>query len=159
MVYKWKKGACFKASAKKCFAEIAKLPVKTKEGVVEFARNKHTELHKCFEWDNEKAAENYRLEQARLILRSIIVIETDVDDQELKIRAFSQYTPEKNSKRKETVYRKTVEALNDESFKRQILCGIEAELNETEMKAKTYSRFLKSPKGFLSHVREARKHI
>jgi len=64
MVYRWREGICFKADANKCKAEIDMLPKKTKENVVRFASNSKTELHKCFEWDDTKAAAKYRLEQA-----------------------------------------------------------------------------------------------
>lgn len=47
--------------------------------VVEFAkRNKHAALHKEFEWNNTKAAHQFRLEQARHLIRLYInVIETE----------------------------------------------------------------------------------
>ena len=47
--------------------------------VVEFAkRNKRAALHKEFEWDNTKAAQQFRLDQARHLIRLYInVIETE----------------------------------------------------------------------------------
>jgi hypothetical protein len=43
------------------------------EHVVEFARNKRTALHSAFEWDDDVAAEKYRLTQARLIIRIMVM--------------------------------------------------------------------------------------
>ena len=37
--------------------------------ILTFAKNKKTALHKCFEWSDTKAAHEYRLWQAREILR------------------------------------------------------------------------------------------
>jgi hypothetical protein len=37
--------------------------------VVDFARDESTELHKRFEWDDDVAGENYRIWQARQIIR------------------------------------------------------------------------------------------
>ena len=37
--------------------------------VVEFAKDETTELHKRFEWDDTAAAEQYRLNQARRVIR------------------------------------------------------------------------------------------
>lgn len=50
--------------------------------VVEFAkRNKRAALHKEFEWNNTKAAQQFRLEQARHLIRLYInVIETEGGD-------------------------------------------------------------------------------
>ena len=47
------------------------------EAVIEFARDENTALHAEFEWDDTEAAHQYRLEQARKIIRlNIEVIET-----------------------------------------------------------------------------------
>lgn len=42
------------------------------EDVVAFARNPKTELHKLFTWDDSEAAHQYRLEQARHIIRVVV---------------------------------------------------------------------------------------
>lgn len=53
--------------------------------IVEAARNSRHVLHKHFEWDNEKAAEAYRLDQARAIVRLIRTID---EESETEPRAF-----------------------------------------------------------------------
>lgn len=45
----------------------------TPEAVVDAAREKRHVLHRHFEWDDQKAAEAFRLDQARNIVRSIHV--------------------------------------------------------------------------------------
>lgn len=42
--------------------------------VVAFARNKATALHKCFTWDNTKAAQEYRIWEARQLIRVHVVM-------------------------------------------------------------------------------------
>lgn len=44
----------------------------TPEDIVEKAKDNGTELHKCFEWDNNLAAEKYRLHQARQITSNLV---------------------------------------------------------------------------------------
>ena len=44
------------------------------EDIVKFARNKNTALHSRFEWDNNKAAESYRIWQARTILNVYVTV-------------------------------------------------------------------------------------
>lgn len=41
--------------------------------VVEYAKNKNTDLHKHFCWDDTEAAKKYRLQQASFIIRSVKV--------------------------------------------------------------------------------------
>jgi hypothetical protein len=45
----------------------------TAEAIVEDARNPESILHECFEWDDSIAAELYRIEQARAMVRSVRV--------------------------------------------------------------------------------------
>ena len=49
------------------------------EIVVKAATNPKSPLHKYFEWDDSKAAESYRIQQARQIIK-IVSYETKVDD-------------------------------------------------------------------------------
>lgn len=55
------------------------------EKVVEFARNEHTALHSAFNWNDSEAAHQYRLEQARRLIR--VIVEYTPHDAE-PIRAF-----------------------------------------------------------------------
>ena len=93
MVYKrieWREGSRYGASAEVVSQEIARIGGQvTPREVVEVARNDTTELHKCFEWDNTKAAEEYRVEQARGIMRSLVVIEErGPEPQMVSVRAY-----------------------------------------------------------------------
>lgn len=45
----------------------------TPQAVVDEARNPEHPLHACFDWDDETAAEAWRLEQARTLIRSVRV--------------------------------------------------------------------------------------
>jgi hypothetical protein len=57
----------------------------TPNAVVEAARNPRSPLHRHFEWDDAKAAEAYRLDQAREIIR---VVRIEGNDNEEPVRAF-----------------------------------------------------------------------
>ena len=58
----------------------------TNKLILEYARNhKKSELNKCFEWDDKKAGEKYRLSQANNILQSISIV---VPEQEEPIKAY-----------------------------------------------------------------------
>lgn len=66
-------GFRFSADAEKCYREIQSLECITPASIVDYARNEGTELHKCFQWDDSIAAENWRKQQARIIVSSLVV--------------------------------------------------------------------------------------
>lgn len=45
----------------------------TAAGIVEISEPEDAPLHKCFEWDDSKAAREYRLEQGRSLIRCIMI--------------------------------------------------------------------------------------
>lgn len=50
------------------------------DDVVEEARKPRHPLHKHFEWDDNAAAEAYRINQARAIIRSVRIVATDINE-------------------------------------------------------------------------------
>lgn len=75
-VFKWRGGGGFGASAQEVGEELLRLEVKPGEfhrtpEVLDAARDPDSPLHKCFEWDDSKAAEQHRLHQCRNMMRSI----------------------------------------------------------------------------------------
>lgn len=59
----------------------------TNEMVLEDAKNPRTPYHDYFEWDNKKAGEKWRLEQARTIIGSIIKVQV-IKREKVESRAF-----------------------------------------------------------------------
>lgn len=58
----------------KCLARLEREGTITPDAVVEDARNVASPLHDLFEWDDSKAAHEYRLDQARAIIRTVRVV-------------------------------------------------------------------------------------
>lgn len=82
IVATWRTPGIFKADAQKVCNELRKIGEEFKpEDIVEAARDEDTELHKCFEWDDEKAAHSYRLYQAR-VLTSQLIFKREVTEEE-----------------------------------------------------------------------------
>ena len=73
IVTSWKVQGLFKADAQKVSEEISEIgeTVEPSELVAK-ARNENTELHKCFEWRDDVAAEKFRLHQARTLLCNLV---------------------------------------------------------------------------------------
>lgn len=92
--YLWSKGSRLSGDPQLVGERIAQI-IQTHGGKVEAAdilkdaQKKSSPLHDYFEWDDAVAAHEYRLTQAREILRSIKVEITDAETQEIgEIRAF-----------------------------------------------------------------------
>ena len=60
----------------------------TADRVLEEAMSARSPLHKFFEWDNEKAAHKFRLEQARRLIRSIEIVIEDAKGKSVPMRAY-----------------------------------------------------------------------
>jgi len=74
----WKDGARMRIAAATAKAELDKIKRAQSgkihaEDVVRAARPAKSPLHAAFEWDDSEAAEQYRLTQAREVMRSIVV--------------------------------------------------------------------------------------
>jgi len=82
LVATWKSGfaSLYKANPQKVADEIAQIgDTATPAQILDKARDGGTELHKCFEWDDTRAAERWRIQQARHIVCSLVIKETDDD--------------------------------------------------------------------------------
>jgi hypothetical protein len=97
------------------------------DAVVEFAKNEDTALHSKFEWDDTKAGHQWRLAQARNIIRiNVEMIKGSGDD--MPVRMFvnlkdDRYNGDGGG------YRRTVDVLTDEERRRQLLKEALADAN------------------------------
>ena len=60
----------------------------TPQQIVDAARDEGTELHRCFIWDDYKAAELYRLTQARTIVCNLVIKRPESEEEQPKVRYF-----------------------------------------------------------------------
>jgi hypothetical protein len=84
-VYTWRPRTEFKVDAQVAGEELAKIKGHnsgdlTPEMVVKAAQDVKSPLHAVFEWDDAKAAQEQRLTQARLLIRSVVVTVTPAND-------------------------------------------------------------------------------
>ena len=103
------------ANAEKCYEEIQTIGESvTPKQILDYARNPETELHKCFEWDDSIAAEKYRIEQARMVVRHLVIVndkESDKEPQKIRVmqRAEDAYKPVQMIVRNKTEYESLLE--------------------------------------------------
>ena len=79
----------YKADAQKVADEIESIGFSaTPEQIVEKAKDDSTELHKCFTWDDKKAAEQWRLQQARNVVGCLIIHREEHNQDKPEVRYF-----------------------------------------------------------------------
>lgn len=70
----WKTNGLFKADANRCYEEIVDIGDEaTPQEIVNAAEDPNSELHKCFTWDNNKAANKWRKQEARILVTNLVV--------------------------------------------------------------------------------------
>jgi predicted transcriptional regulator len=91
MVYQWKTIANIKADANEAgrqFEQLERTVGVTPQTVLDANRAEDTPLHNEFEWDDDIAAENYRLHQAGQLIRMLCVKPTTETKDSTPIRAY-----------------------------------------------------------------------
>ena len=88
------------------------------EILVERAKPKRSKYHKAFEWDAETGAERYRLEQAKLMIRSVKVVYEDSKGEPAEVRAFTSII---NPDGKGRIYIPTEEGMERRETRDEIL--------------------------------------
>lgn len=130
MVYQWKRN--MPVDAQKAGEHLEKLEKKhgevTPEIVLKDAKQEKSVLHSCFEWDDKKAAEGYRLTQARFILQNLTVcVEKEGEEEPTLTRAFVNVSPVSMSGNKGS-YLSITNALSDEESRKIVLRNAMSEL-------------------------------
>jgi hypothetical protein len=118
--YRWKRNSLKGVNAEivaKTVQNLIKIRGEIKPAeLVDFARNKKCPIHRCFEWDNSIAAEKYREEQARYILRQIVIVQECEGKEPFEIRAFVSVDIDKDN-----VYTTMKRAISEPELYKQIL--------------------------------------
>lgn len=124
----------------------AKQHALTAEIVLKDARNIRSVLHSFFEWDDAKAAELHRLQQAGHLIRSIAVTFEDAEPQPQQqvsiagipvvipvVRAVRAFLPIRDNDG-ESSYVGTQQAMTDPEMRKQVLSRAHAELDSVGRK-------------------------
>ena len=82
----------FKADAEKVHSELETIETKSPQNIVDYAEeHPDSELHKCFTWDDSKAANEWRKQEARQVVR-LLVFADDETKQPTQIRVLQKAT-------------------------------------------------------------------
>jgi len=94
------------------------------EIVVEESRNKNAILHRCFQWDDAKAAELYRNEQARKLIINIVTT-SENESVKCRVRYFMNVGTSENYNRS---YIPVTEAIVDDTAYKDLLGQARADM-------------------------------
>lgn len=94
----------------KCKGEL------TPKDVIDDAKNHNSPLHSFFEWDDGAAADQYRLQQARGLIRAVVAVITNDNEPATRMQAFV-HVPESGAPH----YRATDHAMSQERTREMVL--------------------------------------
>lgn len=137
LIYEWKQSR-FPVKAQTAGEELERINkayggIELKN-VVNESRPKKSVLHKCFEWNDNVAAEKYRESQAGEIVRTIVTVPSETDKTE-PIRAFVSVI----TSNERVAYIGITEAMNNEDYSNQILQKALSELQTFKRKYQSLS--------------------
>lgn len=85
----WKVDGFYKADASKVLDELSELGDEySLSDVVEKAKDKNSEMHSIFEWDDSVAGEEYRKIQAGKMVRNLVIVRNDETEEKTNVRYF-----------------------------------------------------------------------
>ena len=146
MVYQWKdKAVIKKGNVQRIGEELETFEEsqRTPENIVDFAkRNRRSELHRCFEWNDTKAAAKWRLDQARNLIHSIEVVIERVEGPHsvpvsVNIRAFESVKSDTGTRS----YVSHATTSRVESMKDQIKSRLISEIDQALETARRYCAY------------------
>ena len=85
----------FKADAEKVYMDIENIEEKTPQNLVDYAEeHPDSELHKCFTWDDSKAANSWRKYEARQVMRCLVYKDESDEEESVQIRVLQNVRQE-----------------------------------------------------------------
>lgn len=114
----WKIPGLFPVDATRAGEELERIRDKheklTAPIVVDESRPKDATLHPCFEWDDWKAAEKYREQQARCIIKNLVIVKQSSGKKAVPVREFAfvenEYKPMRVIMKSEDLTKKLLES-------------------------------------------------
>ncbi|MBO9380014.1 hypothetical protein GG804_24920 [Sphingomonas histidinilytica] len=129
MVYQWKDATHAIVDAQIAGEELERIRVRQNgrldaKDVVDASRPADAPLHEAFEWDDETAAEAYRLDQARYLIRHIDVVVEKTAADPVAVRAFVSVKRDEDRS-----YTSVQHAMSDVDLRAQVVAAALAELD------------------------------
>jgi hypothetical protein len=110
----------------------------TPRAIVDRASSPNNVLHPFFEWNNDRAADKWRLEQARHLVQSVIVKEIDGAEPKEPVRAFVSISREAGRS-----YVGIATAMSDDEKRAAVLQQAKKELEDWRQRYRSLTEFAK----------------
>lgn len=163
MVYEWRAGTRISIDPKEVGKELERIAERNAANVVRAASKSKGALHRCFEWDDAKAGEAHRLEQARYLLRMIVTVEepTTPEAEPVRYRTYEavQLEASEDDLAPAMVYVPTREALSDPELREQVMDRLSNTVIRAEEMTKQYEGLVPRFKMTRAKLKEARETI
>ena len=118
----------FKADADKVYSELEQIAERTPQNVVDYAaEHPESELYKCFTWDDTKAANEWRKQEARQVMR-LLVFEDENEEESIKVRVLQKTAEE---------YKPVTQIVRNKDEYKELLKRAKAELSAFKERYKT----------------------
>ena len=118
----------FKADANKVYSELEQITERTPQNVVDYAaEHPESELYKCFTWDDTKAANEWRKQEARQVMR-LLVFEAENEEEPIKVRVLQKTDEE---------YKPVTQIVRNKDEYKELLKRAKAELAAFKERYKT----------------------
>jgi hypothetical protein len=133
MIYKFREGHSAPVPAQVVGERLAELEAAdclNPAALVDDARPEDSPLHPAFEWDDDEAAERYREDQARSLIRSVFVVPQDgVADTRQAVAFVSVGSPRTGAR-----YVTTSRAMSDADMRASVLADALAAMNGLQVR-------------------------
>lgn len=114
----------------------------TSQDVLAHAKKSASPLHDFFEWDDGIAAEAWRLEQARYIMRSVhVVIKINEHEEETRLLWNVRETPDDENDKPERVFVSIERILSETEIRAQVIEEALRQLTSWKARYKQYQEF------------------
>lgn len=98
--------------------------------VVDHARDEASALHRYFEWDDTEAAEQWRLEQARCVIRAVVIL---LPQATTEVRCYVSLQQDRG----DASYRTTADVMSNDEWRARLLEEAHRDLEALERKYRT----------------------
>jgi len=120
----WKVNGIYKADATKVAEEIKIITDNnldnkfTPEDLVDYGKDPNSELHKCFEWNDTIAGQNWRISQAQGVIRNIAIVVKKDDSNKIEPSSVRMFV---STGERDNTYKATVEVVQNVDEYKQLL--------------------------------------
>lgn len=101
------------------------------ESIVREAEKEDHPLHDRFTWDDSEAGRLWRLEEARMLIRSVYVTFEDKDNKTIRVRAYASLPTDRSG---QGGYRSLVDVMSDKEMRKELLAAAFGELEALQRK-------------------------